>query len=107
MEMAEPDLILLGTMVKRLQEDVRTLSDDSRIVQVEVSALLGRLDALQRRLEAGFEITDDRLKRLEQRMLEVTGEFAGIQAHFKHVHETMARNLEIVLAAIARLQQPT
>jgi hypothetical protein len=105
--MAEADLILLGTMVKRLQEDVRTLSDDSRIVQVEVSALLGRLDALQRRVEAGFEITNDRLERLEQRMLEVTGESAGVQAHFKHVHETMARNVEIVLAAIARLQQPT
>ena len=107
------DLRFLGQQVQALQGDVRELRAGEARRDVAVAAI--RTDLAQMREEnntkfeqisSKFEQIDDRFGRLEFRVdrleQKVDNGFASVNLRFQQMAETMATNLQVVLAAIKK-----
>jgi len=89
--LADPDLKFLGEQIQRIQAELR----DLRGVRADVSHLRAEI-------EDRFESVYSRLDAVESQL----GRFyTEMDARFVQVHQTMATNLEAVLAAIAALKR--
>ena len=88
--MAEPSLEFLGKQIERLQVEMRH-------VRAEIAALRNRVDANEVRIEEVVLMINELREYVEARFVALE---AAIDARFKQVHETMANNLQVLLAAI-------
>ena len=88
--MVEPSLEFLGKQIERLQGEMRH-------VRAEIAALRNRVDANEVRIEEVVLILNEFREYAEARF---TGLERSIDARFEQVHQTMAANMEVLLAAI-------
>jgi hypothetical protein len=84
--MAEPSLEFFGKQIERLQVEMRH-------ARAEIAALRNRVDANEVRIEEVVLMLTELREYIEAR-------FAAIDARFAQVHETMASNFQILLAAV-------
>ena len=90
--MAEPSLEFLGKQIERLQVEMRH-------ARAEIAALRNRVDANEVRIEEVVLMLNELREYVEARFIERC-DGAAIDARFAQVHETMASNLQVLLAAI-------
>lgn len=88
--MAEPSLEFLGKQIERLQVEMRH-------ARAEIAALRNRVDANEVRIEEVVLMLNELREYMEARFAALD---AAIDARFRQVHETMANNLQVLLAAI-------
>lgn len=88
--MAEPSLEFLGKQIDRLQVEMRH-------TRAEIAALRNRVDANEVRIEEVLLLINEFRKYVEARFAAME---TSIHARFAQVHETMAANLQVLLAAI-------
>ena len=99
--MAEPSLEFLGKQIERLQVEMRH-------ARAEIAALRNRVDANEVRIEEVVLMLNELREYVEARFSAIEkvidARFVAmekaIDARFKQVHETMANNLQVLLAAI-------
>jgi chaperonin cofactor prefoldin len=99
--MAEPSLEFLGKQIERLQVEMRH-------ARAEIAALRNRVDANEVRIEEVVLMINELREYVEARFAALEKAIddrfaaleAAIDARFKQVHETMANNLQVLLAAI-------
>ncbi len=99
--MAEPSLEFLGKQIERLQVEMRH-------ARAEIAALRNRVDANEVRIEEVVLMLNELREYVEARFSAmekvIDARFVAmekaIDARFKQVHETMANNLQVLLAAI-------
>ena len=99
--MAEPSLEFLGKQIERLQVEMRH-------ARAEIAALRNRVDANEVRIEEVVLMLNELREYVEARFAALENAIgdrfaaleAAIDARFKQVHETMANNLQVLLAAI-------
>jgi hypothetical protein len=84
--MGEASLEFLGKQMERLQVEMRH-------IRAEVAALRNRVDASEVRIEEVVLI-------LNEFREQVLARFEAVDARFVQVHETMATNMQVLLAAI-------
>jgi chromosome segregation ATPase len=89
-QMAEPSLEFLGKQIERLQVEMRH-------ARAEIAALRNRIDANEVRIEEVVLLLNEMREYMEARF---TAMEKSIDARFGQVHETMANNLQVLLAAI-------
>jgi hypothetical protein len=87
--MADPLLEFLGKQIERLQVEMRH-------ARAEIAALRNRVDANEVRIEEVVMLNELR----EYMKARFAAMEAAIEARFAQVHETMANNLQVLLAAI-------
>ena len=88
--MAEPSLEFLGKQIERLQVEMRH-------ARAEIAALRNRVDANEVRIEEVVLLINEFREYVEARLNAME---AAVDARFAQVHETMASNLQVLLAAI-------
>jgi chromosome segregation ATPase len=88
--MAEPSLEFLGKQMERLQVEMRH-------ARAEIAALRNRVDANEVRIEEVVLMLNELREYMEARFSAME---KAIDARFVQVHETMANNLQVLLAAI-------
>ena len=88
--MAEPSLEFLGKQIERLQVEMRH-------ARAEIAALRNRVDANEVRIEEVVLLINEFREYVEARLNAME---AAMDARFAQVHETMASNLQVLLAAI-------
>lgn len=93
------DLRFLGRQVQNLQGDVRDLRADHLRLESDVAGLRADLARSQSDTKAGFEILHDRVARLE---VEMRSEIRALGVQIEQVNQTMATNLQVILAAIGK-----
>lgn len=91
--MAEPSLEFLGKQIERLQVEMRH-------ARAEIAALRNRVDANEVRIEEVVLMLGELREYVEARFAAMDSHFSAIDARFAQVHETMAANLQVLLAAI-------
>ena len=99
--MAEPSLEFLGKQIERLQVEMRH-------ARAEIAALRNRVDANEVRIEEVVLMLNELREYVEARFsareMVIDARFVAmekaIDARFRQVHETMANNLQVLLAAI-------
>lgn len=62
--------------------------------------LFGRIGELEHRISVGFARVELGFANVDAKFASVDARFSGIDARFDQMHQTMATNLEVVLAAI-------
>jgi hypothetical protein len=88
--MPDPLLEFLGKQIERLQVEMRH-------ARAEVAALRNRVDANAVRIEEVVLMLNELREYMKARFAAME---AAIEARFAQVHETMANNLQVLLAAI-------
>jgi hypothetical protein len=89
--MADPLLEFLGKQIERLQVEMRH-------ARAEIAALRNRVDANEVRIEEVVLMLNELREYMKARFAAME---AAIEARFfAQVHETMANNLQVLLAAI-------
>jgi predicted nucleic acid-binding Zn-ribbon protein len=88
--MAEPSLEFLGKQIEHLQVEMRH-------ARAEIAALRNRVDANEVRIEEVVLMLNELRAYIEARFAAME---KAMDARFAQVHETMAANLQVVLAAI-------
>jgi hypothetical protein len=97
--MAEPSLEFVGEHVQRLQVEVRQL-------RAEMIVLRNRVDANAVRIEEVVLLVNEfRLYVGREVMARLAAIERSIDARFAQVHDTMATNMTILLAAIEGLKR--
>lgn len=91
------DLCFLGRQAQTLQGDVRDLRADHLRLDSEVAALRADISRLQADEDRKFDVLTDRVAGLEA---EVRAGFSTVEAKINQVNQTMATNLQVILAAI-------
>jgi DNA anti-recombination protein RmuC len=100
------DLRFSGKQVQNLQVEVRDLRTDVRDLRSKQLRLEGDVASLRTSMEVGFESVNDRIEclgaRSEQLEAETRAGFWAVEARLDQMNQTMATNLQIVLAAIGK-----
>jgi hypothetical protein len=101
--MGEMTLDFLGKQVGKLQTDIRDLRAEMTSLKAEMDGLHAYVASHLAGLQVAIETRiDQRIEALEAR---IDAEAAAVQAQFAQVHETMATNLQAVLAAIGKTKE--
>ena len=105
----EVDRKFLGEQISRLQADMRELKTRTARTDADVlalsEALSERLDTLERRVDSGFAVVDQRFEHVSEHLLRHDREFAVIRTELAEMRGEMTRNLEIVLTAIPQARE--